>query len=305
MIFVPKPESLAPAEFKKKAAAELEKIQVHYRKAPEKRKPFKFAAYKCREVKTALDRIFHQKCAYCEFVYKGGYSADVDHWRPKSSVTEGGRRLYPGYYWLAADWKNLFPACRFCNSANRHEMLDDTVESRGKLDKFPLAAPRKRAPRPGDERSERPLLLNPSEDRPEDHLFFSAEQARWGAVGARIGRNGQPSPKGLASIEIYALDRKTLFEERRKRVIKMKADLVELERSIAELRRNPKNAFAAETLRACLARFHTSWFNPSEPFLAACRQLARPALVRLVRQSPPQEFVGELRRLLRACRGLV
>jgi hypothetical protein len=84
-----------------------------------------------------LESVFYEKCAYCERRIMG-YYGDAEHYRPKGAVKqpkEGGglERVtcelpdprhpgqvmtvpHPGYFWLAYDWRNLLPACVYCNS---------------------------------------------------------------------------------------------------------------------------------------------------------------------------------------------
>lgn len=60
------------------------------------------ARYKMRDIKEALDSIYHKKCAYCE-VYDP--MPQIEHFRPKRG----------GYYWLAFSWDNLLISCSQCN----------------------------------------------------------------------------------------------------------------------------------------------------------------------------------------------
>lgn len=105
-----------------------------------------------RDIKKFLiDNVFHHKCAYCETnLVEARQDADAEHFRPKLAVNykekpEQDNRKYinanvtdvsqnppevidhPGYFWLAYNWKNLLPACRFCNSND------------GKKNQFPVA----------------------------------------------------------------------------------------------------------------------------------------------------------------------
>jgi len=105
-----------------------------------------------RDIKQFLmDNVFYHKCAYCETnLVEARQDADAEHFRPKLAVNykekpEQDNRKYvkarvtdvsqnppeeidhPGYFWLAYNWKNLLPACRFCNSKD------------GKKNQFPVA----------------------------------------------------------------------------------------------------------------------------------------------------------------------
>jgi HNH endonuclease len=55
------------------------------------------------DVRQALARDFHYKCYLCERHLKSG-EAEVDHRIPRSVWQEG-----------TLEWRNLYPACRYCN----------------------------------------------------------------------------------------------------------------------------------------------------------------------------------------------
>lgn len=187
-----------------KGARETRKALAHYQ-ARERRSPFRFECYRDREVKKTLELLFHGKCAYCENRYAASQPTDVEHWRPKAR-----------YYWLAADWDNLLPSCIDCNRPRTQIVAPDGTERTvGKADRFPLAAGSSPARHPGEEEEEVPLLLHPChpEDRPEEYLEFRMQDE--GVVRARFDESGRPREKGLASIEVYALNRVALVQERR------------------------------------------------------------------------------------------
>ena len=175
--------------------------------------------YAADVVKRALEKLFHFKCAYCERSIRDE-DWDVEHFRPKGRVAE--RPDHPGYYWLAYDWANLFPACTHCNQLRRDQGTWDDPEtgpSGGKLDHFPIADEANRILAPGNHNYEQegPLLLNPCRDQPEDCLTYTAD----GGIVA-LAEN----PKGLASIRIYHLGRKRLRDLRKIRIA-MVTDLLQ------------------------------------------------------------------------------
>lgn len=63
--------------------------------------------YKVKDVKNALDQLYHGKCAFCETKIEQSH---VEHYRPKSI-----------YYWLAYSWDNLILACATCNQHKRQQ----------------------------------------------------------------------------------------------------------------------------------------------------------------------------------------
>ena len=173
---------------------------------------FEFKAYKLAEVKHALHQLFHGKCAYCESRYAGTQPMDVEHWRPKGLVNENGQQVMkPGYYWLAADWDNLFPACIDCNRAREQRIPGQTQPMLlGKANRFPLADETKRWKVRHSPTDESPLLIDPCHDDPQQHFEFTAD----GVVIPRKQPAAGVSRKGAESIEVYALNRSELVWDR-------------------------------------------------------------------------------------------
>ncbi len=198
MIFVAKPPRKVPKAFLD--AARLERKDLE-RVAMTRRPSFPFKAYRHQSLKDALEELFGKKCAYCESLYEIAGYLEVEHYRPKKL-----------YYWLAADWSNLLPACKRCNN--------------GKLAKFPLQDPKKQAQLKGRERLESPLLLNPSDPRrsrrPENHVTFDPKDGSIQAVAVK----GAPSKLGATSIEIYRLTRAALSSLRKDWAMRVRSQLL-------------------------------------------------------------------------------
>jgi uncharacterized protein (TIGR02646 family) len=122
-------------------------------------------------IKEDLKQLYNNKCGYCEVELTDKHLENqftVEHYRPKKM-----------YYWLGAEWTNLFPACKQCNS-------------KLKKDTFPLFSERKRFKQnPFDEneqlisdyckadsehlKAEQPLYFHPEIDNFEDFFDVSAE----------------------------------------------------------------------------------------------------------------------------------
>jgi hypothetical protein len=185
---------------------------------------------------------FHNKCAYCEELFVGSFSA-AEHYRPKASVSKGDgsndrpacsipsgsaelRSVeHPGYFWLAYNWRNLLPACSRCNSGLQGE--------KGKGDQFPVVKSHilvirlteeeyaklkdeciKSTLWPGwyylgpldlDEHEE-PLLLNPlnmTKDERREHILFGKK-----GIASGLTREGE------ATIRICRLDNERLRQAR-------------------------------------------------------------------------------------------
>jgi hypothetical protein len=188
--------------------------------------------------------VFRMKCAYCESPLEfDRYKGDAEHFRPKGSVTvvdAGGVRTrprctlpdgveieHPGYFWLAYDWRNLVPACSFCNSgtakvdqfpAEAHLLFWELSDA--ERDSLPSDVQAELIPSttwagwflPGPQsldQMERPALLNPlnpATDRvPSQHLRYS--------LGGKV-QALKDSQIGAASIRVYKLDRDELNKRR-------------------------------------------------------------------------------------------
>ncbi|MDC7807108.1 HNH endonuclease [Luteimonas sp BLCC-B24] len=105
------------------------------------------------------------RCMYCE----DSEATDIEHFRPKSIFTEH-----------AFDWENYLLACSNCNSNYKRS-------------KFPLDG------------AGFPLLINPMNDDPMDHLDLSLSTGKFVAS----------SHRGIESIRVFGLDRQVLEDGRR------------------------------------------------------------------------------------------
>ena len=186
------------------------------------------ALYRHREVRKALEELFHDKCAYCESGTTAG-SWDVDHYRPKGRVAE--RSDHPGYYWLAYTWENLYPACTFCNQRRKDApRWDDPtpLDAEGKADQFPLEDEADRAMSPEqDLHRERPVLLDPCDpnEDPEAHLSYDSR--------GQIHPRRADDRRAQATIRILHLNRRRLRKDRmriQRQVVKILGILAKAER---------------------------------------------------------------------------
>lgn len=154
---------------------------------------FRKAIYGHVTVKVALKNDQRQKCCYCEGHFAGHASGDVEHFRPKafSQQTQAEERNYPGYYWLAYTWTNLYYSCEICNRVRKRNL-------------FPLNDQTRRARRPSDVlEDEDPLLLDPGGERdPREHIRFIDNVPR-GITDV-----------GKRTIEVLGLDRAELSRAR-------------------------------------------------------------------------------------------
>lgn len=227
----PDPSPKALSARSRAGTSELERARDHYRAPYDPTTgSYEFSVYKAAEVKTRLEDLFHGKCAYCETPYAPTAPVDVEHYRPKGAVEGDGTHL--GYWWLAMVWENLLPSCIDCNRRRKQVtptgdpslvVLDEQsrtlggsrVVQSGKKDAFPIGGVRATA-EGSDLAAESPLLLNPCEDDPEEHLtyYLGASNPIALVLPADDPGAGTVSVRGSTSIQVYGLNRLGLVQER-------------------------------------------------------------------------------------------
>jgi len=165
------------------------------------------------ELRRALLKLFHKKCAYCESKIAGIFDWEVEHYRPKGRVAESTN--HPGYYWLAYTWENLYTGCTFCNQRRRDRGTWEDPQggpTAGKLDQFPLSNESKRAMDHNEDISKEEdyrLLIDPCEDEPETELTFDIK----GDV-IPIGSN----ERATKTRDVLHLDRSDLKQTRKQHI---------------------------------------------------------------------------------------
>jgi uncharacterized protein (TIGR02646 family) len=185
-----------------------------------KKEKFTFNIYRDNEIKAHLNELFHGKCAYCEMRYAATQPMDVEHFRPKSEVSDFDGSKCTGYYWLASEWTNLLPSCIDCNRARIHRQEPNGPELRlGKETLFPIEKGTRRATFGESLASERALLLDPCNDRPELYLTFPE-----GIVVAAAGGVAPPDATARvdSSVRVYGLNRTELVQERRRVLLSLR-----------------------------------------------------------------------------------
>jgi hypothetical protein len=152
------------------------------------------------ELRDALGKLFDNKCSYCESIMTWSIPENVSRYRPISKSIELDGTIFPDHYWwLMFDWDNLIPLCTECTRACGT--------------RFPILGLRAHKGAVGDELfEEQPLLLNPSYDRPEEHLVFTAD-----------GQVVSSTRPGQVTIEVFNLNRPNLVENRRKVFVQYEA----------------------------------------------------------------------------------
>ena len=148
-------------------------------------------AYKTTAVKDALMAVHHNKCCFTEAKFVGD-SFHVEHFRPKGRVDKWptGPFSYPGYFWLAYEWVNLYLCKGKTNSSlkrNYFPIMTNVTRNRSHL----------------ETKAEVPYLIDPGVDEPRDHIRFKNEEI--------VGR----SFRGRKTIKILYLRNAQLDEARR------------------------------------------------------------------------------------------
>lgn len=229
---------------------------------------YEFKAYKEKTVKEALERMFGKKCAYCESRYDAVEPMEVEHFRPKGGYESGNKLKTPGYYWLAAEWKNLLPSCIDCNRKRTQPFVDAPPHMSGKANKFPIADEKKRAGRPGQETREERLLLDPCTDRPEEHLVFNGD----GTVDPVSDEKGRLDSLGKTSIEVFGLDRQGLVEGRKRMLVFLELALSSVEDLAFLVEKDPGNPRWEEKLAQARRRLE-DFTAPDHEYAQFCRQV--------------------------------
>lgn len=216
-----------PASVVKRGEAELKSIKDHIADPDPKKGAYDFKVYKDDEIKAALDRLFHGKCAYCETFYSASAPVDIEHFRPKGAVSDD--KNHPGYWWIAMSWDNLLPSCIDCNRKRKQSVptaqasLEDLWRAErtnrilqggqsGKKDSFPIIGTRL-MPEEKLYDQEQALLINPCVDEPRQFLSFGP--APRGSLPIAIAVDGGAvNSRGSMSIQVYGLNRLGLVQDR-------------------------------------------------------------------------------------------
>ncbi|MBN3137966.1 HNH endonuclease family protein [Pectobacterium punjabense] len=260
MIKINRPDDSEPNELRSAAARELRRNRIKKRNDEN----LTFSEYSKKYVKDALNNIFKLKCAFCDSRLNG--AGDIEHYRPKGKVyIKNGTVVEEkdGYYWLAASWKNLLISCVDCNQ-RRSQLEEDGITWRvtGKGCFFPLVNEDMRAAGPIGVSAEQPLLINPCVTDPEQHIRLLEN----GSIES-MQIHGNPSPQGVATIEICGLKRLELLKSRAERAKIIKSAIRHIVRDLEE-GRDP-----TEDLDDLIILL-----DSSAPYLALARRLTRELL---------------------------
>lgn len=175
------------------------------------------------QVKRALSQLFGNKCAYCESSL-GTQDLHTEHYRPKAEVTLTKNPDKSGYWWLAADWDNLLPACIHCNRSPGIDHASGKHHKSGKGNHFPLLPGSPRATIAGQEATELPALLNPRFDEPANFLTFKTLRGESAVCTADHAKSSAASSQRADdTIDILGLNRPGLVNRRNAHLRKLRS----------------------------------------------------------------------------------
>lgn len=145
--------------------------------------------YKESDIKLALNNIYNNKCAFCEYLIE---QPQVEHYRPKSK-----------YHWLAFSWDNLLLACAACNQGKGvHFALRSNkitfINNEANIRSINISSTTYDV-------IEQPLMINPEVTDPEGLISFQKN----GAISSEDERFAY-------TIEKCSIDRSHLNDQRRK-----------------------------------------------------------------------------------------
>jgi len=116
----------------------------------------KWSEFKPALEELKIDKFSNSRCFICTKDLND--QSCVEHYRPKGSDKKDNEKLY---WWLAYDYKNYYLICKDCNTK--------------KGDRFPIKNDRVNNPN-GNINLEKPLLLNPMFDNPNDYFKLALVQ---------------------------------------------------------------------------------------------------------------------------------
>ena len=147
-------------------------------------------------VREALFGMHNGRCCYCERLRDRARESDVEHFRPKTAVSDKSPER-PGYWWLAYEWTNLLFACKTCNEEY-------------KKTQFPIRGERAMAPDDSLD-DEAPWLLDPCTDDIEHTMAYDYVTGAESVLIYGVGPDGERANR---TTRVIGLNRPGLAQER-------------------------------------------------------------------------------------------
>lgn len=180
---------------------EMAKLKAYFKLDPTERArtrpPFNEGLLSAESAVQELKRIQHSKCAFCETLLGRNSGRFVSHYRPLSNAVDPyhNTQHLECYAWFAYEWQNLMLICKDCDN---HKLNYFPISGRTAVAFSSWRAAQLR---------EIPLLLNPFEDNPSDHLIFDTD-----------GIARATSAAGRTTIELLNLNRSWLCLNRKEQI---------------------------------------------------------------------------------------
>ena len=196
------PRPIAPTALSLDMVEKTKKLiakKVKLGQKPTSSDPNDFPPHWIPEARKELWEHQNYKCCYCERTRGLKRESDLEHFRPKAMVEEEPDHY--GYWWLAYVWENYLYSCKPCNEDY-------------KKNKFPLLPSSKRAFQEKDSlEEEKPILINPFDENPEEFISFDWEDSNNLFVKA-VQTEKDVEDRGKKTIEITGINEDRLPEER-------------------------------------------------------------------------------------------
>lgn len=154
--------------------------------------------YKKKDIKIALNGIYHGKCAFCEQLIE---QSQVEHYRPKSV-----------YHWLVYSWDNLLLACGTCNQGKgvNFEIKNAKVTFANNEANIRYI----NSCSAGYDKVEQPLMVNPEITDPLGFILFQKD-----------GLIKSDDERFFYTIDKCSIDRTYLNDQRRKLLDDFRRDI--------------------------------------------------------------------------------
>jgi hypothetical protein len=185
---------------------------------------FKAAPWKSAKPQLRVESC--NKCAYCESPAESQHG-DVEHFRPKSI-----------WWWLAMCYDNYLLSCQICNQTYKGDKFP--LGARGKArgeprvnstdtdaalealadtlgpDAVEITAGRTLKSFLADCKAEKPLLIHPCDEKPENFIIYEVQSQVGGLPGRVMIRPRKPAHKARiqACEECFGINRESLCEQR-------------------------------------------------------------------------------------------
>ena len=264
-----------------RAAAARREAALHFQDiGPEARAQTRFEfrseVWLAPDVFRAVRGVFNGRCAFCESLVSFAPTVEtVKHFRPFSHARDDFRKTVDPdhYWWLAYEWENLYLVCTGC--------------ARNQGTQFPTSASRVSAgTRPERLAREKPLLIDPCHEEPQDWLQF--------LLDGKVAPREQAGPRrGQATIDIFGLNREELVAQRAiaaagvmdalKQYFSRRGDLEPIVasergtvpgplRAVLVTALDPRAAFLAVRRKACHIAFNQHGYNTEDISTLLTRQ---------------------------------